>query len=135
MATQIVISHGEYIKIDDNYHIDWHDKGKNWVDLPSSIHYVIYNTLQGPNEVQTKDPATGNMTGNLPLNDGSDAVGSTTVDELLTWGQTRREQIDLAMTQNDEANTAAYTAHIAGGGSQETFEWTKDWVDYDPNYS
>ena len=32
MATQIVIGNGSHILVDDNFHIDWADKGKNWND-------------------------------------------------------------------------------------------------------
>ena len=30
MATQIVIANKEHIAIDNNFIIDWADKGKNW---------------------------------------------------------------------------------------------------------
>ena len=45
MATQIVISNGDYISIDNSYLIQWADKGKNWVDAwcPNNYHYVIWN--------------------------------------------------------------------------------------------
>ena len=94
MASQIVILRGESIKIDDDFHINWADKGKNWVDAwcPNTIHAVIWNSLPGPNEIQTKDPSTMMMTGNTTLNATSDAVGSTTVAALLTWAETRQLQ-------------------------------------------
>ena len=50
----------------------------------------------GQNEIQSKDASTGNMTGNTDLNATSDAVGSTTVAALLTWGETRKGQIEAA---------------------------------------
>ena len=89
MATQIVIANKEHIAIDNNFIIDWADKGKNWDDnwLPDTIHYVVWNSM-GPNEIQNKD-AAGMMTGNVALSNTSDAVGNTTVADLLTWGETR----------------------------------------------
>ena len=127
MASQIVILRGESIKIDDDFHINWADKGKNWVDAwcPNTIHAVIWNSLPGPNEIQTKDPSTMMMTGNTTLNATSDAVGSTTVAALLTWAETRQLQIeeakiDLLAAVNDENVEVAED---------------KTWRDYDPNYS
>ena len=92
MATQIVIGNGSYICLDDDFHISWADKGKNWDSnwLPNTIHYVIWNSLSGPNEIQSKDASTGMMTGNTPLSATSDSVGTTTVENLLTWGETRK---------------------------------------------
>ena len=127
MASQIVILRGESIKIDDDFHINWADKGKNWVDAwcPNTVHAVIWNSLPGPNEIQSKDPSTMMMTGNTALNSTSDAVGSTTVAALLTWAETRQLQIeeakiDLLAAVNDE------NVEVAGD---------KTWRDYDPNYS
>jgi hypothetical protein len=48
--------------------------------------HVIWNDLLGQNEIQNKDPATGNMTGNTDLNATSDAVGSTTIADLTCMG-------------------------------------------------
>tara|TARA_R100001015_G_C4597214_1_gene152377 strand:- start:416 stop:808 length:393 start_codon:yes stop_codon:yes gene_type:complete len=130
MATQIVIANGDSILIDNSYRIAWADKGKNWVDgwCPNSYHYVIWNNLSGQNEIQTKDPATGNMTGNTNLNATSDAVGSTTVADLLTWAETRKGQI--------EAAEAALVQAIADDETNGTNNSDgKTWVDYDPNYS
>ena len=130
MATQIVIANGESILVDNSYRIPWADKGKNWVDgwCPSNYHYVIWNSLVGQNEIQTKDPATGNMTGNTNLNATSDAVGSTTVADLLTWAETRKGQIE-----------AAKTAYLNAVEADETNGTTdaegKSWIDYDSNYS
>ena len=93
MATQIVILNGDSILIDNQFSILWSDKGKNWEDAwcPNTIHAVIWNNLQGQNEIQNKDASTGNMTGNTDLNATSDAVGSTTVADLLTWAETRKD--------------------------------------------
>ena len=69
MATQIVILNGDSILIDNLHPIEWADKGKNWVDAwcPNTVHAVIWNNLQGQNEIQNKDASTGDMTdfGNL----------------------------------------------------------------------
>ena len=124
MATQIVIANKESIFLDNTFYIAWADKGKNWVDAwtPDTIHYVIWNDLPGQNEIQNKD-ADGNMTGNTNLNATSDAVGSTTIADLLTWGETRKGQIE-----------AAQTAHIAAMDAGSATE-TETWRDYDSNYS
>tara|TARA_Y100001973_G_C5147104_1_gene306004 strand:+ start:642 stop:1007 length:366 start_codon:yes stop_codon:yes gene_type:complete len=121
MATQIVISNKDFIKIDDDFLIEWADKGKNWVDgwCPDTYHYVIWNNLPGANEIQNKNASTNEMTNNTPLTATSDSVGSTTVADLLTWAETRQGQIEQAY--------ADYTA--AGEPSDKT------WKDYDPNYS
>ena len=130
MATQIVIANGEMITVDNDFSIKWADKGKNWVDAwcPNTIHYVIWNNLAGPNEIQNKDASTGMMTGNTSLSSTSDAVGSTTIADLLTWAETRQQQIETAKLAYDEAladDTANGTSNAAG----------KTWIDYDPNYS
>tara|TARA_R100001015_G_C4421959_1_gene22231 strand:- start:14 stop:388 length:375 start_codon:yes stop_codon:yes gene_type:complete len=124
MATQIVIANKESIFLDNTFFIEWADKGKNWVDAwtPDTIHYVIWNDLPGQNEIQNKD-SNGNMTGNTDLNATSDAVGSTTIADLLTWGETRKGQIEAAVVAHQnaiDANTAT---------DSET------WRDYDPHYS
>ena len=129
MATQIVIANKESITVDDDFIIDWADKGKNWDDnwLPDTIHYVVWNAL-GPNEIQNKNASTNMMTGNTPLNATSDAVGNTTIADLLIWGETRALQIEeavrdyLAAVDDDAANG---TTNAEG----------KTWADYDPNYS
>ncbi len=127
MATQIVIHNNSSIKIDDSFHIGWSDKGNAMPSLPSTIHAVIWNDLPGQNEIQNKD-ADHNMTGNTDLNATADAVGSTTIADLLTWGATRQLQIEQAQLSHDEA----YTAHLA---ADDGSVWTKTWIDYDPNYS
>jgi hypothetical protein len=123
MATQIVILNDDYIKIDDSYHIEWADKGNAMPALPNTIHCVLWNNLPGQNEIQSKDASTGNMTGNTDLNATSDAVGSTTVAALLTWGETRKGQIEAA-------KTAYHDAVVAGSASDD-----ETWRDYDSNYS
>ena len=129
MATQIVILNGDSIKIDDDYHLEWADKGKNFQDgwCPSTIHAVIWNSLPGPNEIQNKD-ANGMMTSNVALNATSDAVGSTTVADLLVWAETRQLQITEAQT----ALTAAVSDDISNGTNNTD---GKTWRDYDSNYS
>jgi len=128
MATQIVISNEDYVKIDESYHINWADKGNAMPSLPSTIHSVIWNDLTGQNEIQNKDASTGNMTGNVDLTATSDSVGSTTVDALLTWGETRKGEIETAI--------AAYGAAVADDEANGTTNAAgKTWVDYDPNYS
>ena len=124
MATQIVIANKESIFLDNTFYIAWADKGKNWVDAwtPDTIHYVIWNALPGQNEIQNKD-ADGNMTGNTNLNATSDAVGSTTIADLLTWGETRKGQIEAAQTAHSNAVDAG------------TATDSETWRDYDSNYS
>jgi len=130
MATQIVIANNNRVIVDDSYVIKWADKGTNWVDgwCPNNYHYIIWNSLTGQNEIQTKDPSTGNMTGNTNLNATSDAVGSTTVADLLTWAETRKGQINAAVTAYDTtvADDAINGTNNADG---------KTWIDYDSNYS
>jgi len=128
MATQIVISNEDYVKIDESYHINWADKGNAMPSLPSTIHSVIWNALAGQNEIQYKDASTGDMTGNVDLSATSDAVGSTTIADLLTWGETRKGQIETAY--------AAYDAAVADDITNGTTNAEgKTWVDYDPNHS
>ena len=131
MATQIVITNGDKINIDNNSHvIEWADKGNAWQDAwcPNTIHAVIWNNLQGQNEIQSKDASTGMMTGNTNLNATSDAVGSTTIANLLSWAETRKSQIQTAI--------AAYDAAVADDIANETTNANgKTWRDYDPNYS
>jgi len=136
MATQIVIANKEHIALvfdngnDESFFtIYWADKGKNWNDnwLPDTIHYVVWNNL-GPNEIQNKNPSTGMMTGNTPLNATSDAVGTTTVADLLVWGETRVLQIEEAIKD--------YNAAVADDEANGTTNAEgKTWADYDPNYS
>ncbi len=129
MATQIVIQNGDRILIDDSYGIDWADKGKNWVDAwcPNTIHCVIWNNLIGQNEIQSKDASTGMMTGNTNLNATSDAIGSTTIAALLTWAETRKGQIETAIT--------AYNDAVADDEANGTSNALANWQAYDSNHS
>ena len=111
MATQIIISNNDYVKIDDVFHVDWTDKGNAMPSLPSTVHCVIWNDLVGQNEIQYKDVSTGDMTGNTNLSATSDAVGSTTIADLLTWAETRKGQIETAIADHNTAKSVAYTAH------------------------
>ena len=120
MATQITILNNDGIKVDDEFHINWTDKGESMPTLPNTIHAVIWNNLLGQNEIQSKDPATGNMTGNTNLNATSDAVGSTTIAALLTWAQTRRDEIEASYKAFDDA----------GAGAEGTASEGKTWKDY-----
>ena len=148
MATQIVLAVGESILVDDSYLIRWADKGKSWQDgwAPSNYHYVIWNNLPGQNEIQTKDPSTGMMAGNTDLNATSDAVGSTTVADLLTWADVRKLQIEEAELSWGTAQNEALNNWNNDGKSEDDFnrdntetesywDWSKTWRDYDPNYS
>jgi len=140
MATQIVISNKDYAKVDD-FQIQWVDRGNAMPDLPhggaDSVHYMIWNSLQGQNEVQKCD-GNGNMSGNVNLTSLTDVVhGSTTVQDLLDWGETRKSQIETAKSEYDTAHKAHIQAHIDGGGApgDGVAGWNKTWIDYDPNYS
>tara|TARA_R110002167_G_scaffold135097_1_gene321374 strand:+ start:370 stop:756 length:387 start_codon:yes stop_codon:yes gene_type:complete len=128
MATQIVIANESSIKIDDSFHIDWTDKGNAMPAIPNTVHVVIWNTLPGQNEIQSKDASTGMMVSNVDLSSTGDAIGSTTVSELLTWAETRKGQIIQAETDYNSAvadDVENLTTNAEG----------KTWVDYDPNYS
>ena len=131
MATQIVILNEDSIQIDNSFRIDWADKGAAMPAIPNTVHCVLWNNLPGQNEIQSKDPSTGNMTGNTNLNATSDAVGSTTVAALLTWAETRKGEI--------EASIAAYDAALANDIANDNPEhpdpstWStngKTWRDY-----
>jgi len=128
MATQIIISNNDYIKVDDSFHIEWAAKGDSMPAISNTIHVVIWNTLPGPNEIQSKDSSTGNMTGNTSLSATSDAVGSTTIADLLVWGDIRKLQIE-------EAQTAFATAQADDEANGTTNAEGKSWIDYDPHYS
>lgn len=127
MATQIVILNSDQIKVDDNLIIQWADKGNAWQAgwIPNTVHAVIWNSLPGQNEIQNKDASTHMMTGNTNLSATSDAVGSTTIADLLTWAETRKGQIETAKTAWDND----------GGGNKGTSSEGKTWRDYDSNYS
>jgi hypothetical protein len=128
MATQIVISNTDYVLVDDSFHIRWVDKGNAMPAIPDTVHSMIWNDLTGQNEIQNKDASTGDMTGNTNLSATSDAVGSTTIADLLTWGETRKGEIETAIAAYD----AALADDIANGTTNAE---GKTWVDYDPNYS
>ena len=123
MATQIVILNEDSIKIDDSFHINWEEKGTNMPSIPNTIHCILWNNLPGPNEIQNRDAVTLDMTGNTPLTSSSDAAGDTTIDDLLTWAESRKSQIEQAQTDYDDAITAG------------TDTVGQTWKDYDPNYS
>ena len=127
MATQIVILNKSRILIDDSFGIDWADKGNAWQDAwcPDTIHAVIWNDLIGQNEIQSKDPSTGNMTGNTNLNATSYAVGSTTIADLLTWAETRKGQVETAIT--------AYNNAIDSDKTNGTSDALANWQAYDSN--
>ena len=118
MATQIVIANESSIKIDDSFHIDWTDKGNAMPAIPNTVHFVIWNTLPGQNEIQNKDASTGLMVSNVDLSSTGDAVGSTTISELLTWAETRKDQIIQAQTDyssavaDDEENSTTNTTYF-----------------------
>jgi len=146
MATQIVISNNDFILVDDSYHIDWADKGNTMPVISNTIHYVIWNDLIGDNEIQTIDPSTEIMTGNTLLSATSDAVGSTTIDNLLTWAETRKSQINSATIDfqntyenalvswtNDGNNESDF--HADNSLTHSYFDWEKTWRDYDEHYS
>ena len=128
MATQIVIGNNDFIKMDDTYHIEWADKGNAMPSLPNTVHCIIWNSLTGQNEIQNKDASTDAMTGNTDLNATSDAVGSTTIADLLTWVETRKGQIETAQA----AFQTAQTDDVANGTTNTE---GKTWAAYDPHYS
>jgi len=127
MATQIVILPGESILVDQQFMIDWVDKGNAMPTLPNTIHCVLWNNLPGQNEIQSKDASTGNMTGNTDLNATSDAVGSTTVAALLSWAETRLGQISAAKKSYNDA--------VAADEANGTSDALANWMAYDSNYS
>tara|TARA_R100001244_G_scaffold61023_1_gene51306 strand:- start:4333 stop:4770 length:438 start_codon:yes stop_codon:yes gene_type:complete len=145
MATQIVIANKDYIKVDDNYHMYWVDRGNAMPVLPDTIHYVIWNDLLGQNEIQNKD-ASGNMTGNMALNSTSDAVAASTVAELLAWADTRMSQIKSAQLDNANYKENASIEWVKDGNDEDNFwegnsatssyiDWSKMWIDFDDDYS
>ena len=139
MATQIVIQNGDRILIDDSFGVSWNEKGNAWQDgwCPNTIHCVIWNSLPGQNEIQSKNPSTGMMTTNANLSATSDAVGSTTVAALLTWAGTRKGQIEAAITAHDNAYNTSLTNWLAADAANtvDNHSWTKTWYDYDSNFS
>ena len=86
------------------------------------------------------------MAGNTDLNATSDAVGSTTVADLLSWGTTRKAKIESAHLEYDNAYENAKTKwvddgneadmfHSGNSATSSYFDWTKSWYDYDENFS
>ena len=147
-ASQFVILRGDQIFIDDNERLEWADKGNKWQDswVPNTIHAVIWNNLVGQNEIQNIDPDTGMMTGNVNLNSTSDADGSPTVADILSWLDVRMAEIKSAQLDYSNALENAQTQWVNDGndandfneGNSATssyFDWSKTWVDYDENYS
>ena len=150
MASELIISYGDKILIDQSsalFEIEWADKGNAFPDIGNDIHYVIYNTLAGPNEVQRKDPSTNMMTGNTSLESASSVVGnSIKVSDLLTWAETRKGQINSAIIDYGNYFENALTSWTDAGNNESDFhqdnaatssfiDWSKTWADYDPNYS
>jgi len=132
MATEITISYNDSIVVDQGTNerlIKWHEKGNAFPDIGNDIHYFIYNTLPGGDEVQRKDPTTLMMTGNTTINSVNDEVGNgVTVQDLLDWATTRVTQI--------EAAEAAYDTAVTDDENNGTTNATgKTWADYDPHYS
>ena len=128
MATQTVIANKDQILIDDSFLINWSDKGNSMPNLLDTIHVIVWNNLAGQNEIQYKNSSTGNMTTNVDLTDASDSVGSTTIQALLDWSETRKNQIEQAQTN--------YADAVAADELNETTDAVgKTWADYDPNYS
>jgi hypothetical protein len=138
MATQIVIQNEDRILLDDSFAFNWNEKGNAWQDdwCPNTIHCVIWNNLPGQNEIQNKDASTGMMTGNVNLNSTSDAVGSTTIAALLTWAETRKGQIEAAITAHDTAFNNSLAAWLAAddANTNTNHSWSKTWYDYDSNF-
>jgi len=138
MATQIVIQNEDRILLDDSFAFNWNEKGNAWQDdwCPNTIHCVIWNNLPGQNEIQNKDASTGMMTGNVNLNSTSDAVGSTTIAALLTWAETRKGQIEAAVTAHDTAFNNSLAAWLAAddANTNTNHSWSKTWYDYDSNF-
>ena len=154
MATEIIIAYGEKVLLDQSnsiFEIEWVDKGNAFPDIGNDVHYVIYNTIAGPNEVQKKDPTTLMMKGNTALDSTSAVVGnSVKVSDLLTWAETRKGQINSAMLDYDNYYENAQTKWVNDGNDISNFndnddanaaatssyiDWSKSWRDYDPNYS
>ena len=144
MATHIVISNNDLTNIDDSYIIRWADKGNAMPSLENTVHYVLWTS--GQKDIQTKvgDSDPPEMAGNIVLSDVTDSVGSTTIQELLTWSETRKSQILEAIRDYQNARENADIAWVDAGNSKETFnsdeapfawDWNKTWIDYDPNYS
>jgi|TARA_E500000318_G_scaffold80001_1_gene75021 hypothetical protein len=151
MATEILIANGERIILDqsdssNSFQINWADKGNAFPNIGDNIHYVIYNNISGHNEVQTKDPTSQMMTGNTDLTSTSSVVGnSVTVSDLLTWGETRKNQIKSAQIDLENYTENALTSWTDAGNNANDFnpdnaatdsfiDWSRTWIYYDSNY-
>jgi hypothetical protein len=86
------------------------------------------------------------MAGNTNLNATSDAVGSTTIAALLTWGETRKGQIESAKIDHGNYVENAQTSWVDAGNSRDDFiesnsatasfiDWDKTWEDFDEHLS
>ena len=123
-VTQVVILQNDQFDMTtdggDYFSLEWAylngPSGPNMPAIPDTVHAVIWNTLPGPNEIQSYDPSTGMMTGNTSLSSASDAVGSTTVQALLDWATTRYDQIQAA--------EIAYQTAVEDGTATEGQDWT-----------
>ena len=124
MASKITISNKDYVLIDesganDGYYIVWADIGSSMPALSSTVHYVIWDGSKG--EVQYNDG-----TQNLDLSASSDAVGSTTIDALLSWSETRKGELNTAQYNSDLAywNSWDRVRHERGAILEST-DWTQ----------
>ena len=146
MATQIVITNGDIINVDNGSQIIlWADRGGSMPALPDTIHCILWNNLPGQNEIQDKDASTGMMTGNVNLNATSDVVtGTTTIADLLAWADTRLDQIGSANIDYSNELENAKAKWVEDGNSADDFvasnsstnsyyDWTKTWQDFDPD--
>jgi hypothetical protein len=96
--------------------------------------------------VQTKDPTSQMMTGNTDLTSTSSVVGnSVTVSDLLTWGETRKNQIKSAQIDLENYTENALTSWTDAGNNANDFnpdnaatdsfiDWSRTWIYYDSNY-
>tara|TARA_R100000664_G_C2755134_1_gene142794 strand:+ start:631 stop:1083 length:453 start_codon:yes stop_codon:yes gene_type:complete len=138
---EITISNRDFIKVgsnpnttEDDLFITWNARGDNASvveNLPygtdNQIHYLIWNSLPGQNEIQRSN-AAHEMIGNTKLTSTSDTVyGSVTVKDLLDWGEVRKNQIVAAEAAFEKAKADDET-------NDTTLAEGKTWADYDPNY-
>ena len=119
MATQITISNKDYVLVDGADLIKWADVGASMPSISSTIHYIIWDGSAG--EVQYN-----NGVENLTLASSSDAVGSTTVDALLSWSETRQEEIKTATYNSDLAYWNSWDRiRNERGAVLESTDWTQ----------
>ena len=122
MASKITISNKDYVLIDetgasDGYYMLWVDIGSSMPALSSNIHYVIWDGSKG--EIQYNDG-----TNNLDLSTSSDAVGSTTIDALLSWSETRKSEITTTQYNSAYWNSWDRVRHERGAILEST-DWTQ----------